>query len=87
MSNEELIRRFENDAHHEDSFHHGGHVRLAFAYLCEYPVLEALQRFSNALKRFDSARGNTQLYHGDHHLRIFLSDPREDGAVRRRGMG
>jgi hypothetical protein len=63
MNNQELIRRFENDAVPEDSFHHADHVRLAFAYLCECPVLQALERFSGALKRFAAARGKTQLYH------------------------
>jgi hypothetical protein len=62
MSNEELIRCFENDAVPENSFHHADHVRLAFAYLCEYPVLHALEKFANALKRFAAARGKTQLY-------------------------
>ena len=60
--NEELIRRFESDAISENSFHHADHVRLAFAYLCEYPVLPALEKFANALKRFAAARGKTQLY-------------------------
>src|SRR5258706_7485657 len=62
MSNEELIRCFENDAVPEDSFHHADHVRLAFAYLCAYPVLQALEKFADALKRFAIARGKTQLY-------------------------
>ncbi len=62
MNNEELIRCFENDAVPEGSFHHSDHVRLAFAYLCEYPVLNALERFASALKRFAAARGKTQLY-------------------------
>jgi hypothetical protein len=62
MSNEELIRRFEDDMVPEDSFHHADHVRLAFAYLCEYPALPALEKFSDALKRFAAARGKTQLY-------------------------
>jgi hypothetical protein len=62
MTDEELIRRFENDAVPEDSFHHADHVRLAFAYLCEYPVLQALEKFASALKRFAAARGKTQLY-------------------------
>ena len=62
MSNEELIRSFEADAIPENSFHHSDHVRLAFAYLCEYPVLEALEKFASALKRFATARGKTQLY-------------------------
>jgi hypothetical protein len=62
LSNEELIRSFETDAIPENSFHHSDHVRLAFAYLCEYPVLEALEKFASALKRFATARGKTQLY-------------------------
>jgi hypothetical protein len=63
MTNEEIIRRFETDALPGDSFHHADHVRLAFAYLSMYPVLEALEKFSSALKRYASARGKTQLYH------------------------
>jgi hypothetical protein len=62
MSNEELIRRFESDALPSDSFHHADHVRLAFAYLCEYPVVRALEKFAGALKRFATARGKPQLY-------------------------
>jgi hypothetical protein len=62
MSNQELIRSFENDAISEESFHHADHVRLAFAYLSEYPVLRALEKFSNALKRFGEMRGKTRLY-------------------------
>jgi hypothetical protein len=62
MSNEELIRGFENNSLPEDSFHHADHVRLAFAYLCEYPVLQALEKFASALKRFAAAHGKAQLY-------------------------
>jgi len=62
MTNQELIHRFESDAVPEGSFHHADHVRLAFAYLCEYPVLQALEKFASALKRFAAARGKTQLY-------------------------
>jgi hypothetical protein len=62
MSNQELIRCFESDAVPEESFHHADHVHLAFAYLCEYPVLQALEKFASALKRFATAHGKTQLY-------------------------
>jgi hypothetical protein len=62
MTDQELIRCFETDIIPEDSFHHSDHVRLAFAYLCEYPVLPALEKFASALKRFAAARGKTQLY-------------------------
>jgi hypothetical protein len=61
-ANQELIQRFESDAIPEDSFHHADHVRLAFAYLCEYPALPALERFCSALKRFAASRGKAQLY-------------------------
>jgi hypothetical protein len=62
MTNEELILRFESDTVPDDSFHHADHVRLAFAYLCQYPVLQALDRFAAGLKRFAAARGKSQLY-------------------------
>lgn len=62
MTSEELILGFEADALPGDGFHHADHVRVAFAYLCEYPALEALAKFSTALKRFAAARGKPQLY-------------------------
>jgi len=62
MTDEELIHAFETDTLPENSFHHADHVRLAFAYLSRYPVLEALERFATALKRFAAARGKSQLY-------------------------
>jgi hypothetical protein len=61
MSNRELIYGFETDTLPE-AFHHADHVRLAFAYLSEYPVLQALDRFGAALKRYAAARGKSQLY-------------------------
>jgi hypothetical protein len=62
MTSAELIRSFENDAIPERSFHHADHVRLAYAYLSEYPVLVALGKFISALKQFAAVRGKTQLY-------------------------
>ena len=56
MTNAELIDRFETDALAGESFHHADHVRLAFAYLSESPVLEALDRFVRGLRRFAVAR-------------------------------
>jgi hypothetical protein len=63
VSNEELIHRFETDAIPEDAFHHPDHVHLAFAYLCQYPALQALEKFARALKRFATARGKADRYH------------------------
>jgi len=58
----ELIERFEQDPASEKPFHHADHVRLAFEYLRAFPVLEALSRFSAALKQFAAARGKIQVY-------------------------
>lgn len=63
LSNRKLIQQFESDAIPAGSFHHADHVRLAFAYLCQYPPLQALEKFSAALKRFAAVRGKSQLYH------------------------
>ncbi len=63
MTGEELIKQFEVGAIAIDSFHHADHVRLAFSYLEKYSVLNALQRFSCALKQFAAAHGKNELYH------------------------
>ena len=63
MTGEEIIRLFEADAVPKDSFHHADHVRLAFAYLSQYPPLAALDKFCTALKRFATARGKPNRYH------------------------
>jgi hypothetical protein len=63
MTGDELIEQFECSTTPADSFHHADHVRLAFEYLRRYAVLEALERFSAALKRYAAAQGKAQLYH------------------------
>ena len=63
MTGEELIQQFEDGTTSADTFHHADHVRLAFEYLCRYPALEALQKFSAALQRFAAAHGKAQRYH------------------------
>jgi hypothetical protein len=49
--------------HVPPGFHHADHVRVAFAYVAQYPFLEAVARFCAALKRFAAAQGKPQLYH------------------------
>jgi hypothetical protein len=63
MTGDELIQQFEGGTTPRGAFHHADHVRLAFEYLYRYPVLEALEKFSAALKRFAAAQGKPQLYH------------------------
>jgi hypothetical protein len=62
MTHQELINRFETGSVPENSFHHTDHVRLAFAYLSEYTPLQALDKFSTALKRYAATRGKAGLY-------------------------
>lgn len=62
MTTQDIIRQFETDTL-AGEFHHGDHVRLAFAYLQEFPPQEALDRFTKALKRYAAARSKSQLYH------------------------
>ena len=63
MTGEELIQQFERGATPADTFHHADHVRLGFEYVCRYTVLEALERFADALKRFAAAQGKAERYH------------------------
>jgi hypothetical protein len=63
MTGDELIKQFEAGTTPSGTFHHADHVRLAFEYLCRYPALEALEKFSAALRRFAAAHGKVQLYH------------------------
>jgi hypothetical protein len=62
MTGEEFIDRFERGAVPAESFHHADHVRLAFAYLSRYSVVQALEKFATALKRFAAVQGKPQLY-------------------------
>jgi hypothetical protein len=61
MTAEKFIHAFETCS--LDEFHHRDHVRLAWLYLRRYPVLEALQRFTQGLIRFAANAGKPGLYH------------------------
>jgi hypothetical protein len=63
MTNQEIIQEFEQGRAPAGSFHHADHIRVAFAYLSQYSVLEALQKFCAALQRFAVAQGKPHLYH------------------------
>ena len=62
LSDDEFVARFEDATLSTESFHHRDHVRMAFLYLCRYPALEAIQRFSVSLARFAAANGKPGLY-------------------------
>jgi hypothetical protein len=61
MTDAEIVERFERAD--VDEFHHRDHVRVAFAYLRTMPLLEAIARFTAALRRFATAQGKPELYH------------------------
>ena len=63
MTDEEIIKEFEQGRGPGGSFHHADHIRVAFAYLSHYSVLETLQKFCAALQRFAVAQGKPHLYH------------------------
>jgi hypothetical protein len=63
MEDEELIAKFEDASLPLECFRHEEHVRVAFLYLCKYPVLEVLVRFPGALQRYAAAHGKNRLYH------------------------
>lgn len=62
MTDDEFIASFEVCSLAAESFHHSDHVRMAFLYLCRYPALEALDRFSSSLVRFAAANGKPGRY-------------------------
>lgn len=61
MSDEQLISEFK--AGTLEPFHHSDHVRMAWLYLQNAPVLEAMANFTADLKQFAIARGAPNLYH------------------------
>ena len=61
-ANKALVADFQNGRAPGD-FHHADHVRVAFAYVSEFSLLEAIAKFSAALKRFAAAQGKPNLYH------------------------
>lgn len=63
MNDREFVDAFERCEIPGDSFHHRDHVRLAWTYLRDLPLLDALTRFTTALKRFAAHNGSPGLYH------------------------
>jgi hypothetical protein len=62
VSQRQLVSEFERGLAPAE-FHHADHVRMAFAFVCEFGMPEALARFSAALRRFAVSKGKPQLYH------------------------
>ena len=63
MTDEALVHAFESTELPPEQFPHREHVRVAWWYLRECTLPEALLRFTTALRRFAAAKGVPGLYH------------------------
>ena len=63
LSDDALLRAFEDGTIPPGSFRHRHHVRTAWVVLERRPVLEALARFTAGLRRLAAAAGKPGLYH------------------------
>jgi len=63
MNDRDFVAAFEACEIDGGEFHHTDHIRLAWIYLREHPLLEAIERFTASLKRFAAHHGATGLYH------------------------
>ncbi|HET7217904.1 MAG TPA: hypothetical protein VFJ02_07640 [Vicinamibacterales bacterium] len=79
----ELVRTFEAGNEPQGGFHHREHVRVAWYYLLQHPLPDALSRFSARLRNFAAARGKPGLYHETITVAyILFINERLDGAGR-----
>ncbi|HYC58353.1 MAG TPA: hypothetical protein VEK79_02190 [Thermoanaerobaculia bacterium] len=63
MTDRDFISAFESCTLPADAFDHREHVRLAWLYLREAPLLAALPRFITSLKRYATSLGASGKYH------------------------
>lgn len=63
MDDRDFTRAFEDCTLSPEHFHHRNHVRLAWIYLREDPLLAALPRFVSGLKRYAGSLGASAKYH------------------------
>jgi hypothetical protein len=63
MNEREFVDAVEGCTMAGHDFHHADHVRLAWIYLRDYPLLEAMSRFTTTLKRFAAYHGVPGKYH------------------------
>ncbi|MDQ3283038.1 MAG: hypothetical protein M3Q69_16685 [Acidobacteriota bacterium] len=63
MDDRELVARFEDCTLPPHCFHHRAHVRIAWIYLREHPLLSALTRFRDSIQRYAGSLGALAKYH------------------------
>ena len=59
----DLLQSFIDATLPADQFHHRQHVQVAWMFVRDYGMPQALAEFSTAIKRFADAKGATGLYH------------------------
>jgi hypothetical protein len=59
----ELLDRFVDTSLPADQFHHQQHVQVAWMFVRNYGMPDAIREFTNAIRRFAEAKGATGLYH------------------------
>ncbi len=62
MTDAELLRRFESRRLRAADFDHANHVRVAWLYLQQNPLPEAMILFRDHLKAFATSLGKSELY-------------------------
>ena len=63
MNDRDFVDAFEACAIASTDFRHADHVRLAWIYLREHPLIEAIERFTTSLQRFAAHHGVPGRYH------------------------
>lgn len=63
MTDDELLRGFEDGTLDAHAFRHREHVRLVWLHLRRYGRLETLDRVSGGLRRLAARHGKPELYH------------------------
>ena len=63
MDDRAFVAALESCTLPSEAFDHRAHVRLAWLYLSEEPLLEALSRFVASLKRYAGSLGASGKYH------------------------
>ena len=63
MDDREFVSAFEACTLPANEFSHRSHVRLAWLYLRDGPLPEALPRFASGLKRYAASLGAAEKYH------------------------
>jgi hypothetical protein len=57
------LEEFESGDYNPGTFNHRAHVYVAWCYLSRYPLAEAIQRFTVALRRLTMRLGQSSKYH------------------------